>query len=97
MITSLSPGEATPEQLTAYVRGHRGIENRLHWVRDVTYVEDHSQICTGHAAHVMATIRNLAISLHRLNGATNIAQALRIAMCIAMHDPKIAHTLTTRL
>lgn len=92
-ITSLTADEATPEQLAAYVRGHWGIENRLHWVRDVTYGEDHSQIRTGHAAHVMATLRNLAISLHRLNGATNTAQALRTAML----NPKIAHTLTTRL
>jgi predicted transposase YbfD/YdcC len=93
VITSLTADEATPEQLAAYVRGHWSIENRLHWVRDVTYGEDHSQIRTGGAAHVMATLRNLAISLHRLNGATNIAQALRTAML----NPTIAHTLTTRL
>jgi hypothetical protein len=93
VITSLSPGEATPEQLAAYVRGHWGIENRLHWVRDVIYGENHSQIRTGHAAHVMAILRNLAISLHRLNGATNIAQVLRTAML----NPRITHVLTTRL
>jgi hypothetical protein len=49
----------------------------LHWVRDVTYGEDLSQVHTGAASQVMATLRNLAISLHRLGGATNIAKALR--------------------
>jgi len=42
LITSLTADEATPEQLFAYVRGHCGIENRLHWVRDITYQEDQS-------------------------------------------------------
>ena len=52
-------------------------DNKLHWVRDVTFAEDHSQVRTGAAPQVMATFRNLVISLHRLAGATNIAAALR--------------------
>ena len=76
-----------------YIRGHWGIENRLHWVRDVTYCEDASQIRTGNAAHVMATTRNLAISVHRLTGATNIAKALRATM----RTPEIAYQLISRL
>jgi len=52
-------------------------DNGLHWVRDVTFAEDLSQIHTGSGPQVMAALRNLAISLHRLAGATNIAQALR--------------------
>ena len=43
----------------------------------MTFAEDLSQVRTGHAPQVMATLRNLAISLHRLTGATNIAKALR--------------------
>jgi hypothetical protein len=78
VLTSLTVDEANPEQFAAHVRGHWGIENRLHWVRDVTYGEDHSQIRTERTAHVMATLRNLAISLHRLNGAINTAQALAL-------------------
>ena len=73
VITSLPEEEATPVQLVDYIRGHWGIENRLHWVRDVTYREDHSQVRTGNAAHAMASIRNLAISIHRLTGATQCA------------------------
>lgn len=46
-------------------------------VRDVTYAEDHSQARTGHTPQVMASLRNLAISAHRLAGADNNAAALR--------------------
>ena len=46
-------------------------------VRDVTFAEDLSQVRTGAGPQVMATLRNLVISLHRLSGATNIAAALR--------------------
>jgi len=52
-------------------------DNRLHWIRDVTFAEDHSQVRTGHGPQVMATFRNLAVSLHRLYGATNIDAACR--------------------
>lgn len=90
VITSLPPGQATAEDLARYIRGHWGIENRIHWVRDVTYGEDASQVRTGNAAHVMATLRNLAISIHRFTGATNIAQALRAAA----RNPRIARNLT---
>ncbi len=90
VITSLPPGQANPADLAGYVRGHWGIENRLHWVRDVTYDEDRSQVRTGNAAHVMATLRNLAISIHRLTGATNIAKATRTAM----RNPEIGRHIT---
>jgi predicted transposase YbfD/YdcC len=76
-ITSLTATQATNAQLAAWIRGHWCIENRLHWVRDVTFDEDRSQIRTANGPRVMATLRNLAISLLRLTGATNIAQALR--------------------
>ena len=66
-----------PDELAAWIRGHWQIENALHWVRDVTFAEDLSQVRTGTAPQVMASFRNLAISLHRLAGATNIAAALR--------------------
>jgi predicted transposase YbfD/YdcC len=76
-ITSLAPYQATPTQIADILRGHWHIENRLHYVRDVTYTEDHSHVRTANAPRTMATLRNLAISTHRLTGATNIAQALR--------------------
>ena len=76
-VTSLSAAQATNAQLATWIRGHWCVENRLHWVRDVTFDEDRSQVRTGNGPRVMATLRNLAISLLRLAGATNIAQALR--------------------
>ena len=75
VITDLTPEQADPAQLAALVRGHWGIENRLHWIRDVTFGEDHSAVRTGHAAATMATLRNTAISLLRATGHPNIAAA----------------------
>jgi len=77
IITSLSPPQATPAQLLHLVRGHWGIENRLHWVRDVTFDEDRCQVRTRSAPQVMAALRNLVIGLFRLQGVRNIAAALR--------------------
>lgn len=76
-VTSLSVTDAQPKQIADWLRGHWAIENRLHWVRDVTYAEDHSQIRTGGGPQVMATLRNTVIGLLRLVGHTNIAAALR--------------------
>lgn len=77
-----------PDHQPASGRGHRrttrvldprvlGIENLLHHVRDRTYREDDSKIRTGHLPRTMASLRNLAISVHRQDGHTNIAAALR--------------------
>lgn len=76
-ITSLSPQQATPAQLLTAWREHWHIENKLHWVRDVTFDEDRCPVHKGHIPQVMAALRNLAISLLRLLGATNIARACR--------------------
>lgn len=76
-ITSLAAEQARPAELAAYIRGHWTVENRLHWVRDVTLGEDLSRVRTGGGPRMMASLRNLALSLLRLAGHTNIAQALR--------------------
>jgi hypothetical protein len=76
-LTSLSPQKASPAEVLAYNRGHWQIENRLHYVRDMTYDEDRSQVRKDRRPHVMATLRNVAISLLRLAGAQNIAAATR--------------------
>lgn len=89
-ITSLPPDKATAAELAMLLRGHWGIENRLHWIRDTAYTEDTSQIRTGTAAHAMASIRNLAISIHRLAGHTNITATLRHYG----RDPQLAADLT---
>jgi predicted transposase YbfD/YdcC len=82
-ITSLSSREASPEHLAGYVRGHWAIENKIHYVRDVTYREDASQVRTGSTPRIMATLRNLAIGLIRQAGHTRIAATIRKIK----HDP----------
>jgi len=76
-ITDLHVHQARPAHLAAFIRGHWSIENKVHWVRDVTYDEDRSQIRTGTGPHVMATLRNAAIGALRTAGVTNIAAANR--------------------
>jgi predicted transposase YbfD/YdcC len=77
-ITSLSPERATPQQLLLVWRAHWHIENKLHWVRDVTFDEDRSTVRAGTIPLVMALLRSTAIGLLRLLGATNIAKACRL-------------------
>lgn len=76
-VTSLTATRAGATDIARYVREHWRIENKLHYVRDVTYGEDASQIRTANAPRVMASFRNLALGALRLAGTTNIAAALR--------------------
>ncbi len=76
-ITSLTAVQASPAELAAIIRGHWAIEDRLHWVRDMDFDEDRSQIRTGNGPRVMASLRNLVLTILRLAGATSIAAALR--------------------
>jgi predicted transposase YbfD/YdcC len=88
-ITSLSAREAAPEHLALYVRGHWAIENKVHWVRDVTFREDSSQIRTGSRPRIMATLRNLVIGLIRQAGYTKIAATIRRIR----NDPRLLLTI----
>jgi predicted transposase YbfD/YdcC len=76
-ITSLTATQTSPVELADALRDHWSIEDRLHWIRDVVYDEDRSQIRTASGPRVMASLRNLAITILRLTAATNIAAALR--------------------
>jgi predicted transposase YbfD/YdcC len=76
-VTSVPPERATPAQLLRAWREHWTIENKSHWVRDVTFDEDRQQLRVGHAHQVMAAFRNTAIGLLRLRGERNIARACR--------------------
>jgi predicted transposase YbfD/YdcC len=78
-ITSMSPQRGAPAGIAVHVRGHWGIENKLHYVRDVTYGEDASRVRTKNAPRNMASMRNLAIGALRAGGWTNIAAAVRWA------------------
>jgi predicted transposase YbfD/YdcC len=76
-ITSVPRNLGGAEQLLAWTRGHWSIENRSHYVRDVTFGEDASRIRKGSGPEIMAALRNAAIGFLRLTGATNIAETLR--------------------
>jgi DDE_Tnp_1-associated/Transposase DDE domain len=76
-ITSLGFAQARPARLADLIRGHWTIENGLHWVRDVTFNEDASQLRTGTAPQVMACLRNLVIGVLSRAGPVNLAAALR--------------------
>lgn len=67
LVCSLPMTDAQPETIAAWIRGHWGIENRLHWVRDVTFDEDRHQLRTANGPEIMAALRNLAISLIHLS------------------------------
>jgi len=77
-VTSLAPERADAARLLALVRGQWQIENQSHWVRDVTFDEDRSQVHCGHIPQVMAALRNTVIGLMRQAGYTNIAAACRL-------------------
>jgi hypothetical protein len=71
-----APGRA-PRSFLELVRGQWYIENKSHWVRDVTFDEDRSQVRCGNIPQVMAALRNTAIGLLRWAGHSNIAAACR--------------------
>ena len=89
-ITSLTAEEAGPERLLALSRDHWAIENRLHYVRDVTCREDQARTNAGHAPQVLAALRNTALTVVRCLGfkpvegfehfAENRSQAIQVLM-----------------
>jgi hypothetical protein len=76
-ITSLSPGRADAEKLLVLTRAHWGVENGLHYRRDVTLGEDASRIRKGVAPQVMAALRNGVLHVLSEVVAPSLAAALR--------------------
>lgn len=76
-ITSLPRHLAHPPQLEQLWRGHWTVENKLHYVRDVSMGEDDSQLCTANAPHALATLRNAILALLRFEGWHGIPDAFR--------------------
>lgn len=95
VVTSLDSVAGKPAHIGALVRGHWAIENGLHWRRDVTYREDLSQVRKGNAPRVMASLRNIAISILRLHGEPNIAKATRGARNYPHRALKLAGLATS--
>ncbi len=67
-ITSLPKEVAGPARLMEIAREEWGIENSLHWVRDVTFNEDHSQVRRGGAPEALALLKNIVINTLHLRG-----------------------------
>ncbi len=76
-ITSLPPRRARAARLLELARGHWGIENRVHWVKDVVLGEDGCRVRTGDGPQVLSGLRNAALRLLHGNGLHKIAEALR--------------------
>ncbi len=76
-LTSIPARRASAARLEELWRGHWTIENRVHYVRDVTFGEDAHQMSTGHAPQVLAALRNTLLNQLRAAGRSNIAAALR--------------------
>ena len=94
LICSLPMTDAQPEAVAAWIQGHWGIENRLHWVRDVVFDEDRHQLSTRNGPEIMAALRNLAISLIRLFLGPGVSIA-STARSLSRH-PKRAISLLTQ-
>ena len=78
-ISSLSRDVAGPGRLMEIAREEWGIENSLHWVRDVTFREDESQLRRGKGPEVLAILNNVVIGTLRLSlgSQCNIAKTRR--------------------
>ena len=71
---------ADPAAIAAAVRGHWGIENKLHWVLDLAFREDECRVRTGHAAENFAVLRHIALNLLRQDTAVRAGvKAKRLA------------------
>jgi len=93
-ITSLSRGQAGAAQLLRHNRAHWGIENGLHYRRDVTLREDASRVRKGSAGQLMAILRNVIIYVLPASGKKSLPAAIRHYMC---HPEKSIEILSTRI
>jgi predicted transposase YbfD/YdcC len=76
-ITSLSTERASPRQLLTMLRSYWGIENGLHYRRDVTLHEDQTRFTKDSAAHIMSIINNIVLALIAKSGYSFVPSARR--------------------
>ena len=74
----ISSRELTAEQLAAAVRGHWGIENRLHWVLDVSFSEDASTVRRDNAPQNLSLLKKIVLNLLRLDTSDTTKTSLRL-------------------
>lgn len=92
-ITSLTRAQADAGRLLALVRCHWEIENRLHYVRDVTLGEDACRVRSGSAPQVLAAVRNVAVYL--LDGVAAASKAAATRR-FAAHPREALHLILNR-
>ncbi len=76
-ITSLGREEADARRILQIAREGWGIENKLHWRRDVLLGEDHSQLRRGNSQEVKAILNNVVLGLIGASGQRNVAATRR--------------------
>lgn len=88
----LSSLPADAAVLNAAIRSHWGIENRLHWVLDMTFREDDSRVRVGHAPENLAIVRHLALNLLRQESSRRASIATK-RLCAALDDSYLRSVL----
>ena len=73
----LSSLSESAKEFSKGIRHHWGIENRLHYVKDVVFKEDQSTIRSGNAPGILSLIRNLVLNISRINGENRIKKFMR--------------------
>jgi hypothetical protein len=96
-ITSRSADRTDATDLLRRWRIHWHIENRLHWVRDVTLAEDASQIAGGQAPTVFAILRTAAVTLLCWLDASSLAAAQRDLSMAPATVPNLFSTVARRI
>jgi predicted transposase YbfD/YdcC len=76
--TNLTSAEAAPEAIATFLRDHWAVENRLHWRRDVTLREDHSQVRVAGRPEALAALNNVVLALMDWLGVRNVPEQMRI-------------------
>ena len=74
ILTSRKSGKMTAADVNKHARGHGGIENKSHYVRDTVYREDHGQAWAGDGPQALASLRNLALGLFRMKNVKTIKE-----------------------
>ena len=93
LVCSLPCHRASPAQMAAWINQHWHIENRVHYVKDVTLGEDAHACHTGNTHHILASLRNFMLNLLRLAGYHNITEGIRDH---TFNRSTLIKTLTTR-
>jgi predicted transposase YbfD/YdcC len=89
----ISSRELTAEQLALAVRGHWAVENRLHWVLDVSFGEDASTVRKDNAPQNLSLLKKIVLNLIRLDSTDQKKTSLRLKRKAAAWDDDFRVTI----